>query len=485
MMSWRKGQPSAEKDTSSDPNNGQDEVLNDDDDSLDSMGSMESLDSLPPFSPLFKRKLSKQLTPTKGGAGDDASTSGDSKKGSGGGGSSSPMKWFRKQKKVATPPLTVDASPTDGKVVVDSDDKAIESEESEAADTTTTVTVASNDEEIFSTRERCDTLPTDNTSASTFGTSSVVVNDNVNAMSSDMELILNDTVAGISVQEYFNIAWSEGDGTTTPSLYGSWLVSQEKHNVVVNPWEATVDTDTFTHRRIVTFDFEKTTLGIQSNVQVEHLQQYKLSNEQCVVHMTISMKGFPYSDCFVVEVCHVASLNANGELEVQIRMNVKFVKASMMEWKIRNNTTAETKKAQLDLYETIKAACLEDVEGRSKLEEVVTLSEATELLRREAFDAAAVAVAGNEVILITPPAANKNECCWCPTFLRSKSKQAVVPPQTEEDTWYDSVESLRGELRSLLAQASISSSVHRDAILSEICVIEKSLDTISSLSMND
>ena len=79
--------------------------------------------------------------------------------------------------------------------------------------------------------------------------------------------------------------------------------------------------------------------------------------------MSISMKGFPYADCFLVEVCHVATAQSgedrdnNNILNVEIGLNVKFIKSSMMEWKIRSSTTAETTKSQTHLFQTVKDAC--------------------------------------------------------------------------------------------------------------------------------
>ena len=45
--------------------------------------------------------------------------------------------------------------------------------------------------------------------------------------------------------------------------------------------------------------------------------------------------GFPYADCFVVHVRHVASRVGNRDLSIKIGMHVEFLKSCMFESKIR------------------------------------------------------------------------------------------------------------------------------------------------------
>jgi hypothetical protein len=73
--------------------------------------------------------------------------------------------------------------------------------------------------------------------------------------------------------------------------------------------------------------------------------------------MTLEMKGFPYSDCFVVEVRHVASRVGESDIIVEIGMIVRFLKSCLFEGKIKTNTGAETTKAQLELLRQTVEAC--------------------------------------------------------------------------------------------------------------------------------
>ena len=45
--------------------------------------------------------------------------------------------------------------------------------------------------------------------------------------------------------------------------------------------------------------------------------------------------GFPYADCFVVQVRHVASRVGNEDLSIQIGMSVQFLKSCLFEKKIK------------------------------------------------------------------------------------------------------------------------------------------------------
>lgn len=204
--------------------------------------------------------------------------------------------------------------------------------------------------------------------------------DTFDQMPSDMKVILTDEITGITIEEFFNIAWSEGTPSSPPSyndyavppLYGPWLTSCGKNNVSIQQW-AKVDAgnehiDSFTHRRGVEFDFEKSTLGIHSKVKVHHEQKYQLTNYQLILHMTILMKGFPYAECFRVEVRHLVNKRRTDEidlLDIEVGLKVVFLKSTIIERKIRNNTSEETVKSQSDLLQTIKKACLDEVKRKT------------------------------------------------------------------------------------------------------------------------
>ena len=178
-----------------------------------------------------------------------------------------------------------------------------------------------------------------------------------------MTKIAKQKLQGVSLQDYYEVAWSEGVNCDKKPMYGPFLESCGKNNVHVNQWETGGEYngewcgETYSQQRFVTFNFMKQTIG-QTLVEVKHTQRCRrLNNDQCIVHMTLEMKGFPYADCFVVEVRHVASRVGENDLQVEIGLFVKFLKSCMFESKIRSNTEAETTKAQVDLLGRIVQGC--------------------------------------------------------------------------------------------------------------------------------
>jgi hypothetical protein len=116
----------------------------------------------------------------------------------------------------------------------------------------------------------------------------------------------------------------------------------------------------------------KQTIG-QTLVEVKHTQRLvRCNDDRCIVHISMQMKGFPYADCFVVEVRHVASRYGARDLIIEVGMHVRFVKGCLFEGKIRNNTGKETSTAQLELLRRIVEGSTEyavEVEGESDSEE--------------------------------------------------------------------------------------------------------------------
>jgi len=160
------------------------------------------------------------------------------------------------------------------------------------------------------------------------------------------------------------VAWSEGQNSTKPPIYASFLTSCGKQNVQVSPWEegqykGDWCQQSYTHQRLINFDFMKQTIG-QTLVQVKHVQRLlRYNNDRCIVHISMEMKGFPFADCFVVEVRHIATRDGEYDLLVEVGMFVRFIKGCMFESKIRNNTGNETSKAQLELLRRVCEGCKE------------------------------------------------------------------------------------------------------------------------------
>ncbi len=179
-----------------------------------------------------------------------------------------------------------------------------------------------------------------------------------------MNIIGNQKIRGVSMQDYFEVAWSEGHDCDKEPMYGPFLTSCDKNDVKVEKWKSQEDGykgewcgETYNLQRIVTFNFMKKTIG-ETLVSVKHTQRCRrIDNDRCIVHMTLAMNGFPYADCFVVEVRHVASRVGENDIVVEVGLFVRFLKSCMFESKIRTNTTAETTKLQMDLLALIVEGC--------------------------------------------------------------------------------------------------------------------------------
>mmetsp|Transcript_9449 Transcript_9449/g.14607 ORF Transcript_9449/g.14607 Transcript_9449/m.14607 type:complete len:482 (-) Transcript_9449:165-1610(-) len=171
-------------------------------------------------------------------------------------------------------------------------------------------------------------------------------------------------IKGVSMQDYFEVAWSEGNECEKEPMYEPFLTSCGKNNVKVQKWESQEGgfkgewcDESYTQQRIVTFNFMKKTIG-ETLVSVQHTQRCRrVDNDRCIVHMKIDMKGFPFADCFVVEVRHVASCVGENDILVEIGLFVRFLKSCMFESKIRTNTSAETTKLQMDLLDRVIKGC--------------------------------------------------------------------------------------------------------------------------------
>lgn len=177
-----------------------------------------------------------------------------------------------------------------------------------------------------------------------------------------MSIIGERKLKGVSLQDYYEVAWSENQDCDKKPLYGPFLEKEGKNNVALTKWETGNYKgdwcgEAYTHERIVTFNFMKQTIG-QTLVEVKHTQQYRrTNNDQFIVQIKMEMKGFPYADCFVLAVRHVISRVGDNDLSVQIGMYVLFLKSCMFEKKIKTNTGAETTRAQLALLNMTLEGC--------------------------------------------------------------------------------------------------------------------------------
>jgi len=111
-----------------------------------------------------------------------------------------------------------------------------------------------------------------------------------------MDTIAKKKLKGVSLQDYYEVAWSEGHGCDKKPMYGPFLEKQGKNNVTLTQWETGKYKgdwcgEEYTHERVVAFEFMKQTIG-QTLVKVKHTQRCRrIDNDQCIVHISMEMKG--------------------------------------------------------------------------------------------------------------------------------------------------------------------------------------------------
>lgn len=124
-----------------------------------------------------------------------------------------------------------------------------------------------------------------------------------------MEVVLSKHLRNISIQRYYEIVWSEGNGTDVTPIYGPWL-RKASFDVEIGEWkfsdvEGTWCNERFSQKRVVKFKVQRRThlyIGppIASVIQT-HFCRIEC-NDKCVVGMTVEFEGIPYSDSFAVSV---------------------------------------------------------------------------------------------------------------------------------------------------------------------------------------
>jgi hypothetical protein len=188
-------------------------------------------------------------------------------------------------------------------------------------------------------------------------------------MLESMEVIITKRLTNVSVQDFYEIFWSEGNGTDKKPFYGPWLADSGKMDVNIGDWDVAEDEQgivnewdkkVYQQKREVTFRFERTNqLGSgPSIVDVKHTQYLRVDgNDRCVVSTTMKMGGIPFSDCFDVQVRWVATRVGKRDLSIKVGLFVFFVKQILVAGQIRSGTTKATTASQLDLFINMKKAC--------------------------------------------------------------------------------------------------------------------------------
>jgi hypothetical protein len=177
-----------------------------------------------------------------------------------------------------------------------------------------------------------------------------------------MEVVLNKTLVNVSVNSFYEVAWSEGQQTSEKAFFGPWLASLGAENLTVGPWafEEALNPwtqETFSQKRVVSFDMKrKIPLGSPVTATVIQTHYCKRDDSKCIIEITVELKGIPYADCFSVEVRWVAT-QAGRDLKVNVGLFVVFNKSTMFANQIRSGASKETKEVHFILFERIKAEC--------------------------------------------------------------------------------------------------------------------------------
>lgn len=184
-----------------------------------------------------------------------------------------------------------------------------------------------------------------------------------------MEIVLSKQLRGVSIKQVYEKAWSEGNRTSEKPFYAPWLDQEECFDITVEDWEfAEPESEGFlgpwckeryTQKRLTTFKFKRTThLYIGPPVAfVKQMHYCRVEgNDKCVVAISATFEGIPYSDAFAVEMRWVARRH-HDHLDIKVGLEVDFKKSTMLKSQIRSGTITETKNVHMRMFDAIKKVC--------------------------------------------------------------------------------------------------------------------------------
>ena len=192
-----------------------------------------------------------------------------------------------------------------------------------------------------------------------------------------MNCILKRRIAGMTVEQFYNLIWSEGH------FYEHWLEQSGKYDISVKPWETAEggpdspfaysnsqgwkdDTTNYGRKRVVEFTFTRTTHLYTGPpvAKVKQIQFGRLTEDRCIVQIQVEMEGIPFANCFNVQIRWVATrggTTTHPTLQLEIGLHVNFVEQTILASKIRSGTTEETTKTQCSLLQAVVKACHEQI----------------------------------------------------------------------------------------------------------------------------
>lgn len=197
------------------------------------------------------------------------------------------------------------------------------------------------------------------------------------ALLQSMEVVVSKTIKNTSIEALFQKIWADGSPDQV-SFYDKWLQEEECFDINVPAWEFSKPgleirnawcNETYTQRRFVTFRFNRTThLYIGPPVAFVKQQQYCRveGSDKCVMAISASFEGIPYSDAFGVEMRWVARRKGSNDIQVEVGLFVLFKQNTMLKNQIKSGTISETKNVHLRLFDAVKKACSHPTETEAE-----------------------------------------------------------------------------------------------------------------------
>ena len=185
-----------------------------------------------------------------------------------------------------------------------------------------------------------------------------------------MELVLSKTIKGVTIKRFYEKIWSEGNRTSEKPFYGPWLEEEGCFDIKVGDWEFANEgskgfsnrwcSELYQQKRLVLFKFKRTShLYIGPPVaNVSQMQYCRVEGQdKCVLAISATFDGIPYSDTFGVEMRWIARRSGSNEVKVDVGLHVEFKKKTLLKSQIKSGTIAETTPIHKRLYEAAKKAC--------------------------------------------------------------------------------------------------------------------------------
>jgi VAD1 Analog of StAR-related lipid transfer domain len=186
----------------------------------------------------------------------------------------------------------------------------------------------------------------------------------------EMEVVVSKLLKNVSIKSVFENVWEDPVGKK--SFYEAWLEEEECFDITMEDWEVakpdapfrnpwcSTKGETYTHKRLVTFKFKRTThLYIGPPIAfVKQMHYLRVEgNDKIALAIEATFEGIPYSDTFGVEMRWIARRQGSNDVKVDVGLFVLFKKSTMLKSQIKSGTISETKNVHLRLFNAVKKAC--------------------------------------------------------------------------------------------------------------------------------